>query len=232
MTLSSWNKLRFLVLLFVFGLPQVAQSQSLPREKLEAIKRATAFIRVFDNLREFRGSGFVFERNDGQGLIVTNAHVAVPRKGSGVPRIEVVLNSGTPDERVIGAKLLGIDEAGDLAILSVRAESLPEPISPTKNPDFYETMPILIFGFPFGEALAGTRGRPEITASRGGISSLRRDDYGRLTTVQIDGSLNPGNSGGPLVNETGELVGIAMATLTGSQIGFVIPAPRLQEMRS
>jgi hypothetical protein len=72
-------------------------------------------------------------------------------------------------------------------------------------------MPLFAFGFPFGEALARHKGNPAITVSKGSISSLRRDDGGELAIVQIDGELNPGNSGGPVVDAQGRLVGVAVA---------------------
>ena len=59
------------------------------------------------------------------------------------------------------------------------------------------------------------------------MSSLRNDSDGELSVVQIDGNLNPGNSGGPIVDTKGRLVGVAVATIRDGQgIGLVIPPPR------
>ncbi len=55
------------------------------------------------------------------------------------------------------------------------------------------------------------------------------DDFGRLATIQLDGSLNPGNSGGPVVTADGSVIGVAVAAVLGSQIGFVIPARAISE---
>ena len=95
--------------------------------------------------------------------------------------------------------------------------------------DPYETLGVLICGFPFGDDLKEGRGRgnPEVTIGNGSVSSLRHDDSGKLRLVQIDGDLNPGNSGGPVVDKRGRLVGIAVATIERSSIGFAIPAKDL-----
>jgi hypothetical protein len=92
-------------------------------------------------------------------------------------------------------------------------------------------MPVYIFGFPLGNVLANVGGNPAITVGRGSVSSIRLDADGKVGVVQIDGGLNPGNSGGPVVDSKGRLVGIANATIRGAQsIGFAIPAAKLKAL--
>jgi len=89
-------------------------------------------------------------------------------------------------------------------------------------------MQVYTFGFPFGNALATTKGAPAITIGKGSVSSIRLDDDGELSVVQIDGALNPGNSGGPVVDARGQLVGVAVATIRNGQgIGLAVPAHEL-----
>ncbi len=75
----------------------------------------------------------------------------------------------------------------------------------------------LPFGFPFGKALSTTKGNPAVTVGKASVSSLRTGPDGGLAYVQIDGNLNPGNSGGPVVDAKGRLVGVAVATIKDGQ---------------
>ena len=91
-------------------------------------------------------------------------------------------------------------------------------------------MTVYIFGFPFGEELALGKGNPPVNVGRGQVSSIRRDEDDRITSVLLDGALNPGNSGGPVVDARGRLVGISRATIRGANIGFAIAVPELLAM--
>jgi S1-C subfamily serine protease len=141
----------------------------------------------------------------------------------------VVLYSGTPKEDPRRAEVLAADPELDLAVLKASGvKELPEPIDLSHEPKLAETMPVYVFGFPFGEVLATGKGNPAITVGKGSVSSLRLDSRGELTLVQIDGALNPGNSGGPVVDSRGKLVGVAVATIRDSSgIGLAIPSQHL-----
>src|SRR5258708_26239237 len=88
-------------------------------------------------------------------------------------------------------------------------------------------MSLYMLGFPFGDALATNKGNPTITVGKGSVSSIRKDATGKIVKVQIDGALNPGNSGGPVVDVKGNLIGIAVQTIQGSNIGLAIPPEEL-----
>ena len=86
-------------------------------------------------------------------------------------------------------------------------EKLPEPISMAVNPELRETLEVFVIGFPFGKLLGGRKGNPAPTVGRGFVSSLRRNNDNEIIAVQIDGALNPGNSGGPILDREGRLLG-------------------------
>jgi len=92
-------------------------------------------------------------------------------------------------------------------------------------------------GFPFGDLLAQERKanqndmpNPEVTLVSGTVTSLRRDNDGRLAMVQTDAALNPGSSGSPIVNSRGHLVGVVFAGVTGGQgLGFGVSPNRIRD---
>lgn len=146
-------------------------------------------------------------------------------------KITLVFDSGTKNERSAKAEVMAIDPERDLAVLRVTGvKDLPKPIDLAKTPKLAETMPVYTFGFPFGKVLAVGKNNPAVTVGKAAISSLRENDDGELAIVQIDGALNPGNSGGPIVDGQGRLVGVAVATIRNSSgIGLAIPAAELQQ---
>lgn len=235
----------------------VRAQDSIPPEVLQKVKQASVFIKVSLGPLEFSGSGFVVQADGQTVYLVTNEHVVAKPNLEGLgalppglrlrelleirklqaaiqnlePEVSVVFDSGTKDEQVLKAETIAVDQPRDLAILKVtgvRAAPLPIPLDANFKP--VETTPVFTFGFPFGEALSKSKGNPSITVGRGSVSSLRLDEAGEDSVVQIDGALNPGNSGGPVVDAKGRLVGVAVATIKGSGIGFAIPPATLQKM--
>ncbi len=191
-------------------------------------KAATVFIKVDSVEGEVTGTGFLYRRRGNIGHFVTNAHVVDVGELGGLG-IRLVLNSGMEEERVLPATILSLDREADLAVLEVSDDALPEPVDATREPRLVETTSVHMFGFPFGEALALREGNPAISVADGSISSLRRDRYGRLVRVQIDGDLNPGNSGGPIVDDHGALVGVSVSTVLGTDISFAVPRASLED---
>ncbi|HEX3314878.1 MAG TPA: serine protease [Gemmataceae bacterium] len=115
--------------------------------------------------------------------------------------VTAVFGSGTADERSARTEIVAVDPENDLAILKVTGvKNLPAPIVFEKSTELIETTTVYAFGFPFGSLLSTNKGSPAITVGKAAISSLRTNDQGELAIVQIDGSLNPGNSGGPIVD--------------------------------
>ena len=102
------------------------------------------------------------------------------------------------------------DASRDLALLKVTGQKdLPKPVDFSHKPNYVELMPVFIFGFPFGDMLAGNKGNPAITISPGSVGSIGLDQKDEMPEVRLNGALNPGNSGGPVVDAQGRLVGVS-----------------------
>jgi len=166
------------------------------------------------------GSGFII---DPKGYIVTNSHVI-----GNAGEIRVTLDGG----RDFSAELIGADKSTDLALLKIDSSS-PLPYVSFGNSDATRVGDtVLAVGNPFG--LGGTVTTGIVSALGRDLQSGPFDDF-----LQIDASMNPGNSGGPTFNLMGDVVGIntAIASPNGGSvgIGFAIPAnmakPIIQELR-
>jgi S1-C subfamily serine protease/regulation of enolase protein 1 (concanavalin A-like superfamily) len=213
--------------------------EAMPVETVAKVKEATTYIVTKVDPDEdgptASGSGFVIRTDGTTGYIVTNDHVvAGSREGKSSaarPAVRVYFRSGTKSETTAEAEVVAAAPERDLALLKVTdVANLPEPIALDARAEPFETMTVYTFGFPFGERLALGRGNPPVNVGRGQVSSVRRDDRDRLTSVLLDGALNPGNSGGPVVDAKGRLVGVAKATIRGANIGFAIAVPELLAM--
>lgn len=171
------------------------------------------------------GSGFVVSSD---GYVVTNDHVV-----GEATAIDVLF----PDGRSMGATRVGSDEATDLALLKVDSEeSLPYVRFDTTSAPIVGEW-VIAFGNPFGLFEAS-----EPSVSVGVVSAtgrnLRAEETGRLyrDMIQTDAAVNQGNSGGPLVNAEGRVIGVntAIYSETGGSIGlgFAVPADRVARIVS
>jgi S1-C subfamily serine protease len=161
--------------------------------------------------------------------VLTNAHVATP-EDAGERGIHVVLRSGTPAERTLPARVIAVDHVADMALLQVDGVDLPEPLPLASAEGMAETTLLYTFGFPFGDGLAPQGCNPELSVLRTSVSCLRHTSAGVLEMIQLDGELNPGNSGGPIVDGRGRVVGMTASRLRAARIGFGIPGERLRGM--
>jgi S1-C subfamily serine protease len=170
---------------------------------------------------EGSGSGAVLDQ---QGHILTNYHVIDGAQESG--EIEVTLASN----KTYSAKLVGGDKEHDIAILKIEApadELYPIPLG--KSDNLRVGQRVFAVGNPFGW---------DGTMTTGIISSLNRNLPSRVpgrqmqSLIQTDAAMNPGNSGGPLLNSDAQMIGmcVAIASRTGqsSGIGFAIPINRIR----
>nr|WP_246270638.1 DegQ family serine endoprotease [Hongsoonwoonella zoysiae] len=156
------------------------------------------------------GSGFVIDGT--KGIIVTNNHVI-----DGADEVTVNFNDGTK----LPAEVLGTDPKTDIAVLKI------EPERPMPDVDFGDSESlrvgdwVMAIGNPFG--LGGTVTTGIVSARNRDINSGPYDNY-----IQTDASINRGNSGGPLFNQDGEVIGINTAIISPSGgsigIGFAIPS--------
>lgn len=158
------------------------------------------------------GSGVILTDD---GYIVTNNHVI-----DGATKLEVLLN----DNSVYIARIVGTDEASDLALIKIDAKGL-SPVTFGDSEDLKIGEWVLAVGNPFGFTSTVTAGIVSAKARSLGQASGR--PIGIESFIQTDAALNPGNSGGALVNLKGELVGInsAIYSNTGSYTGFSFAIP-------
>ena len=157
------------------------------------------------------GSGFVIDSN---GLILTNAHVV-----EGATTIYVTLT----DKREFKAKLLGMDKRTDVAVVRIDAHDLPRlPLGDSSKVRVGEW--VLAIGSPFGL---------ENTVTAGIVSAKSRDTGDYLPFIQTDVAVNPGNSGGPLLNTAGQVIGInsQIFSRSGGYMGISFAIPIDEAMR-
>ena len=157
------------------------------------------------------GSGIVIE-NDG--IILTNAHVV-----AGTTRATVKIN-----DSISTASVLGRDENVDLALLKINRSNLPiVDLGDSSEAALKRGEEVFAFGYPLDF-------QGDVTATRGILSARQVIDG--VAWLQTDASIHPGNSGGPLVNNKGQVIGINSKVLSakgkggnigGTGIGFAIP---------
>ncbi len=209
----------------VCSVPVAAQHKP---EIIELGKKATALVEVKMAEGGASGSAFCVDKS---GLFITNAHV-VRGAGQAKDSVRLVIDIGRKTQRSLRAKVLRTDDGLDLALLKVDADAGLSALELGKEDALLETAPVVTFGFPFGRRTAvGQETYPDITVLPSKITSLRRDND-RLEAVQFDGQLNPGNSGGPVVDAMGRVVGVAVLTVPGAAINLAIPVGRLAEFLS
>jgi Do/DeqQ family serine protease len=157
------------------------------------------------------GSGVIISED---GYIVTNNHVI-----ANAEKVEVVLN----DKREYQAVVIGRDPSTDLALLKVEAKGLPF-IYYGNSDDVKVGEWALAVGNPFSLTSTVTAG---IISAKGRNINILNEKFAIESFIQTDAAVNPGNSGGALVNSKGELVGInsAIASNTGSYSGYSFAIP-------
>jgi serine protease Do len=169
--------------------------------------------------RQGVGSGVIISAD---GSIVTNNHVV-----DDADEVMVILN----DKREFKAKVIGTDPSTDLALIKVDASGLPT-LKFSDSDDLKLGEWVLAVGNPFNLTSTVTAG---IVSAKGRNLRLNPNDQMRIESfIQTDAAVNPGNSGGALVNTHGDLVGIntAIASQTGSYSGysFAIPSNIVQKV--
>ena len=157
------------------------------------------------------GSGVIISTD---GYIVTNNHVV-----DGATKLRVKLNDG----RVFDAKVIGKDPTTDVALIKVEAENLPI-LKFGSSDDLRLGEWVLAIGSPFDLQSTITAG---IVSAKARQLDVIPNEFRIESFIQTDAAVNPGNSGGALVNIRGELVGIntVIKSSTGSYIGYSFAVP-------
>lgn len=177
------------------------------------------------------GSGVIYKKHDGIAYVVTNNHVV-----SGSNALEVILSNG----RKVSAGLVGTDATTDLAVLKISAKDVHTVAKFGNSNDIRAGQDVLAIGSPMGSEYANTVTKGIISAkkrtlkvSTNGDSDSSSDSSNSTTTnvIQTDAAINAGNSGGPLINMAGQVIGINSMKLSsngeGSSVegmGFSIPS--------
>lgn len=166
------------------------------------------------------GSGVIYKKSGNSAYVVTNNHVV-----SGSNALQIILSSG----KKVNAQLVGSDAATDLAVLKINSADVKTVASFGNSNSIKAGQDVLAIGSPMGSEYANTVTRGIISATN---RTLKAGTDGTLTSViQTDAAINSGNSGGPLINMAGQVIGINSMKLSsntdGSSIegmGFAIPS--------
>lgn len=173
---------------------KTAEYQEMTIQQITALVR-NSVVRIETDLGS--GSGFIIDSN---GLILTNNHVI-----SGAEEITVYLEDGTNYPGTVAAK----DALHDLAVVEIDASDLPA----LDIGEFEEVelgQQVVVLGYPLGNE--------GVSVTSGLVSGTEYDDGTNITYVQTDSALNPGNSGGPMLNMYGQVIGMVAAKLVGEAI--------------
>lgn len=159
----------------------------------------------------------MIREDDEAQYLLTNRHVV-----EDATEVALTYYAGARGEWTGVGTVLARSAHSDLALIKVVPPAKrPRPLTGGEQP--HELAPVVVSGFPFGEALATNSKAPAVTLTRAAVSSIRKGPLDDVELLQLDNNINPGNSGGPVVDQTGHVVGIAVATIRGSGISFVIP---------
>jgi S1-C subfamily serine protease len=166
------------------------------------------------------GSGFVL---NGSGEIATNAHVVTNGTGSAIKKVDQVYVR-FQDGNQVTATIVGFDPNADVALLKVDPQGLTlRPLALGTNADAQVGSPVAAIGSPFGEEQSLSVG--VVSATDRTIDSLTK--FSISGAIQTDAAINHGNSGGPLVDAGGRVLGInsqiRSSSGDGSGVGFAVP---------
>ena len=226
---QSFSQLAIIVLFCALCAPIALAQNRLSVGALKNAKAGTVFIKH----SYATGSGFFVTKD---GVLVTNFHVVRPivPGEDGRPQyvtlanLSVVVNSGESGERTYSARLLNFDKDNDLALLKIDAKTDLLPLGDATKLEV--TQDLWAFGFPLGRD-ATIQNNPEISVNHGAVSSLRKDQQHALAVIQTDIALNPGNSGGPVLDANGLVVGISVAVRNDATgMAYLIPVNKLREL--
>lgn len=193
------------------------QNIAVYKKALPSVVNVTSTAVAFDFFygpvpQQGQGSGFILNKS---GLIITNAHVLLKNS----QRVEVKLYN----KRTYKAKVLTVDKNHDLALLKIDNAPNLTPAVLASSSGLVVGQRVYAIGNPFG--LQGTMTRGIISA----IRSIRGPEQNPIEdAIQTDAAVNPGNSGGPLLNSRGEVIGITTLIASNgadqsSGVGFAIP---------
>lgn len=200
-------------------------------DMVERVKKATVRVLVQFGGKKGGGSGSGFVEKDTR-MVLTNAHVVGMKKMSDPqPVINLVVNSGEGEKeyRLYG-DVVALDADNDLAVIRPsllkvgERTPVPDGLVVPKIPSVTELQKLFVFGFPLGDVLGS-----EISIRPTQVTSLRHEG-GKLKKIQVEGGMTFGNSGGPVVDIKGNVVGVAVSGIKDANINFCVPGEMVQQL--
>jgi uncharacterized protein (TIGR03067 family) len=177
------------------------------------VKSATCLVEIDGSFRQ--GSAFCVHES---GLFLTNEHVV-----GKATIVNLVVNPGQRDQKSVRAQVVRTDKKLDLALLKAAETGSFAPLPLGSSAGLSELDEIIAAGFPFGKALALDKGEyPTVSVSAGRLTALRSKN-GVLERLQMDAVVQPGNSGGPVLDLQGKVIGIVVEGIASANINFAIP---------
>jgi len=156
-----------------------------------------------------QGTGFIITEN---GYVVTNAHVL-----EGGSRVSVI----TSDQRILTTSLVGYDSDYDIALLKISGNYNKLNLADSNKVNVGQK--VIVIGNPYGL---------QFSVSEGIVSGINREGInGKDIYIQTDAALNPGNSGGPLINTQGGVIGITNFKVSGAEnLGFALESNYIKQV--
>lgn len=195
------------------------------KKAINNIYEATVYIENYNKLgNEFVGSGFIYKKDDNNGYILTNYHVI--EKGK---EYTIIFSDGSETR----ASLVGGDEYYDIAILKISTDKVRKiaTLGDSSKIELGDT--VFTVGSPLGRNYMGTITKGIVSGISRVVSVKLSSGSYLMEVIQTDASINSGNSGGPLCNIKGEVIGITSSKLQGNGIegmGFAIPINTVKEL--
>jgi serine protease Do len=160
-----------------------------------------------------QGTGFMINSD---GYLITNAHVLADSSGNLASNIQAI----TSDQTSHNAQFIGYDANLDIALLKISGQYTPLKLGNSSNVEIGEK--VIAIGNPLGL---------QFSVSEGIVSAIDRQGSNGLNYyIQTDAALNPGNSGGPLINQNGEVIGINNFKVSGGEnLGFALESNYIKQ---
>jgi len=209
----------------------VADQTTPSPEVVERVKKATVRILVQYPGKRGGASGSGFVEKDTR-MVLTNAHVVgMKRVTDPQPLINLIVNSGEGEKEYrLDGEVVAVDAENDLAVIRPtllevgKATPVPDGLLVPKHPTVTELQKLFVFGFPLGVVLGS-----EISIRPTQVTSLRHEG-GKLKKIQVEGGMTFGNSGGPVVDLKGNVVGVAVSGVRNENINFCVPGEMVQQL--
>jgi S1-C subfamily serine protease len=197
--------------------PLAQTSDVIAPDVAKKVRESTVYVEV-----EGTGSGSGFFAGE-PGFVITNAHVVgmLVRHATAPTGIKVVRDKGEKTEVTLAGKVVAVDPEVDLAVIAVAKEGLPPILKLRSAETMHETQHVFACGFPLGERAGNS---VKILPCR--LTSMQRE-RGALDMLVVEGQIRPGNSGGPVVDGEGNVVGVCVSGLLGQAINWAIPSDKV-----